>query len=103
VSDPNKASITLQTKNEPGKLSDVLLVIKKHNLNLTKIQSVPIPTNPNSYSFHLDIEFSDKAVFDNAIKDLHNETTHIKILGLYRGEKYKVSGLDDIKIHKNLN
>lgn len=103
VSNPNKASITLQTKNEPGKLSDVLLVIKKHNLNLTKIQSVPIPNNPSSYSFHLDIEYSDKQIFDKAIKDLGDETTHLKILGLYRGEKYKASGLDDIEIHKNLN
>jgi len=103
VSNPNKASITLRTKNEPGKLSDVLLVIKKYNLNLTKIQSVPIPDNPSSYSFHLDIEFSDKQIFDNAIKDLADETTHLKILGLYRGEKYKPSGLDDIEIHKNLN
>lgn len=103
VSNPNKASITLQTKNEPGKLSDVLLVIKKHNLNLTKIQSVPIPTNPNSYSFHLDIEFLDKAVFDKAINDLQKETTHLKILGLYRGEKYKATGLDDIEIQQNLN
>jgi prephenate dehydratase len=103
VANPNKASITLQTKNEPGKLCDVLLVIKKHNLNLTKIQSVPIPNNSSAYSFHLDIEFSDKQIFDNAIKDLGEETTFLKILGLYRGEKYKVSALDDIEIHKKLN
>lgn len=103
VSNPNKASVTLQTKNEPGKLSDVLLVVKKHDLNLTKIQSVPIPNNPSSYSFHLDIEFSDKAVFDKAINDLQKETTHLKILGLYRGEKYKATGLDDIEIQQNLN
>jgi prephenate dehydratase len=87
VSNPDKASITLQTKNEPGKLCDVLLIIKNYGLNLTKIQSVPIADNAQAYSFHLDIEFQDKGIFEEALKDLEKETTHLKVLGIYKNNR----------------
>ena len=68
---PTKASVSLQTHNEVGGLSDVLSVLKQANLNLTKIQSVPIINNPSSYAFHLDIEFLDKIVFEKTIVQLN--------------------------------
>ena len=83
---PNKGSITLKTHNHVGGLSDILVVLKEANLNLTKIQSVPIPKTPSSYAFHLDIEFDDKKVFDAAINKLSPFVESIKILGLYKGE-----------------
>jgi len=87
VSDPDKASITLQTNNEPGKLSDVLVIIKNNGLNLTKIQSVPIPNNTKSYSFHLDIEFEERLNFEKTMQELAKETHHVKILGVYKNKK----------------
>jgi len=83
---PNKGSITLKTHNHVGGLSDILVVLKEANLNLTKIQSVPIPKTPSSYAFHLDIEFDDKKVFDAAINKLLPFVESIKILGVYKGE-----------------
>ncbi len=83
---PNKGSITLKTHNHVGGLSDILVVLKEANLNLTKIQSVPIPKTPSSYAFHLDIEFDDKKVFDTAINKLSPFVESIKILGVYKGE-----------------
>ena len=97
----NKASITLYTKNTVGKLSDVLVIIKEHGLNLTKIQSVPIPNNQNSYSFHLDIEFDDKALFEKTLKVIEEETLSLKILGIYKGGSYKSTEINDNNIHKN--
>jgi prephenate dehydratase len=85
--DPNKASIALQTGHEPGKLSDLLSIIKKSGFNLTKIQSVPLPENPNAYSFHLDIEFDNKNHFLDAMKELKKETWGLKVLGMYKSEK----------------
>jgi prephenate dehydratase len=99
----NKASITLQTKNAPGKLSDVLAIIKDHKLNLTKIQSVPIPSDPNAYSFHLDIEFDDKSVFDKTLKAIEKETISLKVLGIYKRESYKTIEASNSRIYKNLN
>jgi len=97
----NKASITLQTKNAAGKLSDVLVIIKEHGLNLTKIQSVPIPNNQNSYAFHLDIEFDDKTLFEKTLKVLEEETLSLKNLGIYKGGSYKSIEINDDNIHKN--
>ena len=83
---PNKGSVTLRTHNHVGGVSDILVVLKEANLNLTKIQSVPIPKTPSSYAFHLDIEFDDKKVFDAAINKLSPFVESIKILGVYKGE-----------------
>jgi prephenate dehydratase len=86
VADPNKASITLRTKNEPGKLSDVLSVIKSYGLNLTKIQSVPVSEDAAAYSFHLDIEFVDRAVLEKALNALEKEAASLKVLGIYKAD-----------------
>jgi prephenate dehydratase len=86
VADPNKASITLRTKNEPGKLSDVLSVIKSYGLNLTKIQSVPVSEDAAAYSFHLDIEFVDRAVLEEALIALEKEAASLKVLGIYKAD-----------------
>jgi prephenate dehydratase len=86
VPDPNKASITLRTKNEPGKLSDVLSVIKSYGLNLTKIQSVPVSEAAAAYSFHLDIEFVDRAVLEEALNALEKEAASLKVLGIYKAD-----------------
>lgn len=103
VSDPNKASVTLQVMNEPGKLSSVLEIIKKHNLNLSKIQSLPIPTASNAYPFHLDLEFDNKLVFDKCISELKKECVYLKVLGMYKSEVNKPKSNIEISNHKNLN
>jgi prephenate dehydratase len=103
VSDPNKASVTLQTNNEPGKLCDVLVILKKHNLNLTKIQSVPIPNNSNAYSFHLDIEFEYKDQFEKTINDLKKEIHYIKILGIYKTENKRTTEKKKLILQNHLN
>ncbi len=83
---PNKASITLTTKNHIGSLSEVLLIIKDQGLNLTKIQSVPIPNNLSQYAFHLDIEFMNLDCLDAALEQINDKVTSLKTLGLYKGE-----------------
>ena len=84
---PNKASVTVQADNTPGKLCDILAILKKNQLNITKVQSVPSPQDHNVYSFHLDIEFDDKNVFEKAAKEIEQEAAYMKILGVYKGEK----------------
>jgi prephenate dehydratase len=83
---PTKASVSLQTHNQIGGLSDVLSVLKQAKLNLTKIQSVPIINNPSSYAFHLDIEFEDKNIFDSTMIKLKSIAESVKVLGVYKGE-----------------
>jgi len=80
----DKASITLQTKNEIGCLSDVLAILKKNKINLTKIQSVPIPHNTSAYAFHLDLEFEDKQILEQSMKEIEPFVISQKILGIYK-------------------
>lgn len=101
VADPNKASVTLQVLNEPGKLSLILNIIKTYGFNLSKIQSLPIPNNSTAYPFHLDIEFNDKIQFDKCISALKKETVDLKVLGIYKTEKGKQK--NNIEIKQNLN
>jgi prephenate dehydratase len=87
VENANKASINLHTSDIPGQLSDVLVTIKKYGVNMTKIQSVPITEKPDTYSFHLDIEFEDRNAFDKMINELEANTKSLKVLGVYKNEK----------------
>lgn len=89
VADPNKASVTMQIKNEAGSLSQALDVIKKYGLNLSKIQSLPIPNESNVYPFHFDFEFDDKSVFEKCLIDLEKVVAGIKVLGVYKSEGYQ--------------
>ena len=103
VINPNKASVTMLIKNEAGKLSNALDLIKKHKLNLSKIQSLPIPNDSNSYPFHFDFEFDDKLVFEKCLLDLEKEVVGLKVLGIYKSENYKTNLSKENKILKNLN
>ena len=84
----NKVSVTLKLKNEPGQLAEVLQIIQKLGLNLTKIQSVPVPNDLNAYSFHLDIEFKDRIILEKALQLLEKETVSLKVLGIYKADYF---------------
>ena len=86
--DADKASVMLQTKNTPGALCEVLLVLRNYGLNLTKIQSIPLTGNETAYSFHLDIEFKNRKALAKAITELKRITKNCKTSGIYkRGEQ----------------
>ncbi|MGQ0828595.1 MAG: prephenate dehydratase [Bacteroidota bacterium] len=81
--DPNKASLCFRVKHHIGSLADVLAVMKKNNVNLSKIQSVPVLGKRNEYSFHVDVEWSKYENFQKAVKEIKADTTSFSILGEY--------------------
>ncbi len=85
VENPDKASICFRVKHKVGSLADVLNILVKHKINLSKIQSVPVYGEPNQYFFYLDLEWkkSDHAHFQKAMKLINKETNHFAILGEY--------------------
>jgi prephenate dehydratase len=84
----NKASLKFETKHEPGSLAKVLTLFSQHELNMTKIQSVPILGKPYQYGFHVDLEWSDDNHYQKALSELKIETLHLIHFGEYpRGEK----------------
>jgi aspartate/methionine/tyrosine aminotransferase/prephenate dehydratase len=91
----DKASLFLELKHETGSLVDVLNVFKQNELNLTKIQSVPILGKPYEYSFHIDLEWQDKAQFEDTLKAIEQLVQHLSVLGVY--EKSTWNGMELLK------
>ena len=60
VENANKASIYFQTDHSRGILANVLAKIAQGNVNLSKLQSMPIPGSTFKYGFYADLEFDNK-------------------------------------------
>lgn len=80
----NKASLKIEVKDQPGSLTNLLDVFKRNNLNMSKIQSLPIIDKPWKYAFFIDVLFDDKIIFEKTITELREEASHVKILGTYK-------------------
>ena len=80
----DKTSIIFAVPHEAGKLFEVLKLFADANINLTRIASMPLRSDPNNYSFFLDFEGSDK---DEKPKQVLNQmkkmTISLKNLGSY--------------------
>ena len=83
----NKASICFQTDHSKGILSRVLSKIAQCDINLSKLQSSPIPTNAWKYNFHADMEFDSVEQFNNALEAIKGLTTQLKVFGVYKKGK----------------
>ncbi len=80
----NKASLAFEVPNEVGSLANVLGVFRDHDINLTKIQSVPIVGRPQEYTIHVDVEWTNRRDYDEAMKQVMRGTRNLSILGEYR-------------------
>lgn len=79
----NKASISFQTGNGVGSLSTVLRCFAEQNINLSKIQSMPVLGKRNEYDFYVDVEWKDQADYDAAIRRVLKHTSNFSIMGEY--------------------
>lgn len=84
--DINKASIKFLTDHKRGSLATVLNVMSDCNLNLTKIQSLPIIDMPWKYSFFVDVTFQDYEEYQKGISILKIMAFDLKILGEYKNQ-----------------
>lgn len=82
-----KASFYFKISNSSGSLYNALGCFEGLNLNMTKLQSYPIPTEPWHYLFHVDMEFADGANFSEAIERLHKHGVEVEIYGVYKRGK----------------
>ena len=84
-----KTSIAFSTNHKPGALLSCLQEFATFGLNLTKIESRPIPENPFMYTFFVDFMGS---IHDENVKDclvkLKEHTSSVKILGSYPKAKF---------------
>jgi len=82
--DANKISLCFEVSHESGALYHTLSHLIFNGLNMTKIESRPLPGRNWEYRFFLDFEgnLNDPAV-KNALRGLREETKNMKILGNY--------------------
>ena len=81
--DLNKATLKFELSHDPGSLANTLQLFTTFNINLTKIQSLPIVGRPWQYAFFVDVMFEDYALFSQVIDVLKKAVTELKILGVY--------------------
>ena len=83
----NKASIYFQTDHSRGILAKVLAKIAQGQLNLSKLQSMPIPGSTFKYGFYADLEFDHKKQIEKVLEELKSYTNSIRIFGMYKKGK----------------
>lgn len=83
----DKASVNFHTDHSKGSLAKVLTKIADAGINLSKLQSFPIPGSDFKYSFHADVEFDNVEQFYKVIKEIEPVTEAIKIYGVYKSGK----------------
>lgn len=83
----HKASLYFRTADDPGSLARVLQCFGEHDINLSKLQSYPIPGLQWRYYFHADLEFPDRDQFDEALDCIQPITKKLRILGVYNPGK----------------
>lgn len=83
----NKASVNFHTDHSRGSLARVLTAIAEGSINLSKLQSFPIPGSDWKYSFHADMEFDSIEQFNRVIENIQPITEALKIYGVYKKGK----------------
>jgi len=84
---PAKTTLLIATGQQAGALVEALLVLRNHNLIMTKLESRPIYGNPWEEMFYLDIQANvESAAMQKALHELSEITRSMKVLGCYPGE-----------------
>ena len=79
-----KTTVAFKTRHYPGALVDCLKIFQKYGLNLTKLESRPIPENPWEYVFYAAFEAGiDSDEVKSAIGELTLHALFVKLLGSY--------------------
>jgi prephenate dehydratase len=87
IQEANKASVNFHTDNSRGILSKILTKIADAGVDLSKLQSFPIPGSDWNYSFHADMEFGKLEQFHKVIDSIKPLTKGLKIYGIYKKGK----------------
>ena len=84
VADVNKMSLAFAIEHRPGTLVAALQRLAEAGVNLTKIESRPVPGSPWEYVFYVDVRFDTVERADAALAALREHCRMVKVLGLYR-------------------
>ncbi|HEY0785893.1 MAG TPA: prephenate dehydratase domain-containing protein [Acidobacteriaceae bacterium] len=78
-----KVSLCFMVENRCGSLVDALQVFADEQINLTRIESRPVPGSPWQYIFYADYELQEPSRAEAAVRRLAPHCSMIKELGRY--------------------
>jgi prephenate dehydratase len=84
IDNADKASLIFSTDHSKGSLAKVLTKIADGDINLSKLQSMPIPGSDWKYAFHADLEFKTIDQFNKVVKNIEPLTEDLKVYGIYK-------------------
>jgi prephenate dehydratase len=84
LADANKMSLAFAIEHRPGTLVAALERLARAGVNLTKIESRPVPGSPWEYVFYVDVRFDSAQEADAALAALREHCRMVKVLGQYR-------------------
>ncbi len=79
----NKVSLCFTLPHKAGSLAQVLTILSFYDMNLTRIQSLPIPGKTWQYFFYADIKFDNYLRYSQAISAVRPLMEDLNILGEY--------------------
>jgi prephenate dehydratase len=80
----DKASISFSTTHTRGALAQVLTIIAAGRINLSKLQSFPVPGSEWEYTFHADLEFGPGTHLETVLDNMRSCTRELRVFGLYK-------------------
>ena len=79
----NKVSLSFCVSHEAGSLYRVLAILGAYQINLTKIQSMPIIGQPWQYRFFVDFVAEGEVGWQQAMEGISPITQDLRVLGVY--------------------
>lgn len=79
----NKASLVFSLPHEEGSLSKILTILSFYDINLTKIQSLPVIGHEWEYMFYVDVTYDNLTRYRQSIDAIMPLTKELRILGEY--------------------
>ena len=79
-----KTSLAFVVAHEPGSLHRALGAFANRGMDLTKLESRPIPGRPWEYRFFADVRGNPRAELGPCLEELEGHTSELRLLGCYR-------------------
>ena len=79
----DKATLCFTLPHKPGSLAQILTILSFYDMNLTRIQSLPIPGKSWQYFFYIDIKFESFERYLQALSAVRPLIDDLRILGEY--------------------
>ena len=80
----DKTSIVFEVVHEPGALADAMVIFKRNRLNLTWIESFPVPGSRGRYLFFVEFQGHPAELRPKrALAALEKKATRLDVLGAY--------------------